>query len=287
MKDKICLITGATSGIGKATAIALSEMGYSLILTGRNNKRGEILVNKIRKKFQNQTAEFIRADISSRSDVIQLTEKIMSEYNHLDVLINNAGARYNKYQKSGDGIELTFATNHLGHFLLTLQLIDLLKASSSARIINVASSAHFGYSNDFNQAADPLHYNRKEAYGKSKLANLMFTYELARRLQDKRISVNAVDPGGVITNLGRNNGFIPWSKHILYYLLKQKLITPGQGAETIVYLASSPETSGVSGKYFYRKNKIQSSRESYDKKSATKLWNLSLGLCNIMDFNSE
>ncbi len=263
--------------------MALAEIGYSLILTGRNPGRAEAIINAIKRKYKNIEVEFLPADLSSMNEVTQLTEIINSRYECIDIFINNAGARFNEYKKSADGIELTFATNYLGHFLLTNLLLSLLEKSSSARIINVASSAHNNQTNDFSQAANPIHYNRKTAYGKSKLAILLFTYELAERLKDKKISVNAMEPGGVLTNLGKNNGLIPWLKHILYYVSKRSLITPRKGAETIIYLADSCETEGTSGRYFYKKKVIQSSPETYDKEAATKLWDLSLRLCNIKD----
>jgi len=287
MEKKTCLITGATSGIGKAAALALGRKGYSLILTGRNSVRGSKISDTIKRRFQNPDVQFFPADISSIKDVLSLTEKLKSQYSCIDVLINNAGARFDDYKKSLDGIELTFATNYLGPFVLTNQLLSLLEKSSSGRIVNVASSAHGSQSNDFSQAAHPAHYNRKIAYGKSKLANILFTYELSEKLKDKRISVNAVDPGGVLTSLGRNNGIIPWIKHILYYVSRRSLISPGKGAETIIYLADSSEMEGISGKYFYKKQEIKSSKESYDKEAAVKLWDRSLSLCGIRDFTTK
>src|SRR5690606_21299928 len=151
--------------------------------------------------------------------------------------------------KSADGIELTFATNHLGHFYLTNLLLELLKNSDSARIINVSSSAHPGNKIDFDDIVNPKQYDRKKAYGQSKLANVLFTYELARRLSNSKINANAIDPGGVATNFAWNEGIVPWLKHRIYYILKRKLLTPKQGADTIVYLASSSEAEGITGKY--------------------------------------
>ena len=157
----------------------------------------------------------------------------------------------------------------------------MLKKSPSARIINVTSSAHSGCSNDFSDAAAPVNYDRKAAYCKSKLANLLFTYELSDRLRSSGVTVNAVNPGGVLTNLGRNNGLIPWFRHIPYYLLKRQLLSPAKGADTIIYLAESPELEGVTGKYFYKRKEIKSSRESYNKEAAIKLWDLSCKLCGL------
>jgi NAD(P)-dependent dehydrogenase (short-subunit alcohol dehydrogenase family) len=280
---KICLITGATSGIGKATALTLAKKKYDLILTGRNESRGTVLIKKIKTKYTGVNAQFISADLSSMKEVRKLAEEISSGYQQIDVLINNAGARFNEHRKSEDGIELTFATNHLGHFLLTLLLLGSLKKAPSARIINVTSSAHSGCSNDFSNAAGPADYDRKKAYCKSKLANLLFTYELAERLKNTGITVNAVNPGGVLTNLGKNNGMIPWFRHIIYYLIKRQLLSPSEGADTILYLAEASEQEDVTGKYFYKRKEIKSSTESYSKEAALNLWDLSCRLCGIED----
>ncbi len=280
MNNKICLITGATSGIGKATAIELAKLGFILILAARSENKGLKLVDKLRKKYKVQ-AEFIKTDISSLKEVKKLSEQIKQKYDKIDVLINNAGSRFADYKKSVDGIELTFATNHLGHFYLSLLLIDLLKKSSSSRIINVASSAHSGKSIDFENIVNPKNYNKSKSYGQSKLANILFTYEMARKLSGTNVTINAMDPGGVATNLGRNNGIVAWAKHYIYYLIKLELISPKKAAETIIWMATSKELSKESGKYYFDKKEKRSSKESYNEESAKKLWNLSLELCGI------
>ena len=277
MQDKICLITGATSGIGKAAALKLADTGASLILLSRNEKKGEKICNQIRGK-NNTQVKFYNADISSMKQVRNVSEKIKSDFNHIDVLINNAGARFDNYFKNDEGIELTFATNHLGHFLLTLSLIAMLKKSSQGRVINISSAAHANGTEELYDIVAPEHYDRRLAYGRSKLANLYFTYELASRLQSSKITVNAVDPGGVATNFSRNNGIIPWMKHYLSYILNLKLISPQKASETVVYLASSDEVGRISGKYFFEKKEINSSSASYSKETAMKLWQLSLKL---------
>lgn len=277
MQDKICLITGATSGIGKAAALKLADTGASLILLSRNEKKGEKICNQIKEK-NNTQVKFYKADISSMKQVRNVSEKIKSDFNHIDVLINNAGARFDNYFKNDEGIELTFATNHLGHFLLTLSLIAMLKKSPQGRIINISSAAHANGTEELYDIVAPEHYDRRLAYGRSKLANLYFTYELASRLQSSKITVNAVDPGGVATNFSRNNGLIPWMKHYLSYILNLKLISPQKASETVVYLASSDEVGRISGKYFFEKKEINSSSASYSKETAMKLWQLSLKL---------
>lgn len=278
--NKLCLITGATSGIGKATAKELAKLGFDLIITGRSEEVGKGFSNSITKKYK-INCEFIRCDISSLNDVKTFAEKVKSKYERFDVLINNAGSRFSNYQKSVDGIELTFATNHLGHFLLTNLILDLLKKSDSARIINVSSSSHSGKKINIDEIAFPKNYDRREAYGQSKLANVLFTYELARRLNGTNITVNALDPGGVATNIGKNDGLISWAKHLVYYLIKGQLLSPKNGARTSVYLSVNDTVEGVSGKYFYRQKEINSSDESYDIFNAKRLWELSERLCEI------
>lgn len=281
MKDKICLITGATSGIGKATALKLAELGVSLILLSRNENKGEKICDQIKKANSNAQAKFYKVDISSMKEVRDVSERIKTDCDHIDILINNAGARFDKYYKNDEGIELTFATNHIGHFLLTLSLIEMLKKSAQGRVINVSSPAHFRGTVDFDDIVAPANYDRRLAYGRSKLANLFFTYELSNRLKDSSITVNAVDPGGVATNFSRNNGLFAWMKHYLSYILKLKLISPQKAAETIVYLASSDEVSKTTGKYFFEKKEIRSSPASYSKEAALKLWHLSSKLIGI------
>lgn len=279
-QNKLCLITGATSGIGRASAFELAKKGYDLILLGRNEVKGKKIVKKI-SKYKKIKVKFFKCDISSLNEVKILAEKIRSEYVKLDVLINNAGARFDTLKKSSDGIELTFATNHLGHFFLTYLLFDLIKKSESARIINVSSSSHSGKQMVVEDLINPKSYNRKIAYGNSKLANILFTYELSRRLNNYKINVNALNPGGVASGFAINNGFAAWLKHVVYHLIKRKLISPKKGCQTIVYLAASPQVEEVTGKYFYLNKEIKSSTESYDEVLAVKLWKLSEDLCGI------
>lgn len=278
--NKLSLITGATSGIGKATASELAKLGFDLILTARNEIKGKSLSDSLSKKYKIKS-EFIKCDISSLNDVKTLAEKVKSKYNQLDVLVNNAGSRFPDYQKSVDGIELTFATNHLGHFLLTHLLMDLLRKSSSARIVNVSSSAHAVKEIDVDDLTSPKNYNRSLVYGRSKLANVLFTYQLSQKLNGQNITVNALHPGGVASNFAKNEGLVRWIKHISYYLLKRNLLTPKQGAETVVYLASAREVEGITGKYFYKKKEKKSSDESYNIEKAKQLWELSEKLCGI------
>ena len=278
---KICVLTGATSGLGRAAAFQLASISEQLILLSRNASKGRKIADKINSSFGLGKALFIQTDLSRLSEVRDAAEQIKKRYQRIDILINNAGARFNDFNKNDDGIELTFATNHLGHFLLTHLLASHLEKSDGARIINVASDVHRGYSADFDYVFSKNGYDRKAAYGRSKLANLLFTYELARRLAGTRTTANALHPGGVATNLGKNNGLISWLKHIGYYAMKRQLISPARAAEAITCLALSDEVQGVTGKYFYNKKQIQSSDASYDQSAGRKLWELSLQLCGI------
>jgi NAD(P)-dependent dehydrogenase (short-subunit alcohol dehydrogenase family) len=278
--SKICLITGATSGIGRAAAFDLAKHGAKIILISRKTLKGNAVAKKICGLHGNDAAAFICADIAHLAEVRAAAQQIQKQYPRIDILINNAGARFKDFNKNVDGIELTFATNHLGHFLLTNLLAGHLEKSGCARIITVASDVHRGYSADFDYITCEGAYNRKAAYGRSKLANILFTYELARRLAGTRTTANALHPGGVATCLGRNNSMISWLKHIAYYAMKRRLIFPARAAEAITYLALSDEVQGVTGKYFYNNKQIQSSDISYDKEAAQMLWDLSLRLCN-------
>ena len=281
MKGKTCVITGATSGIGRAAAVQLGGLGADLILTGRDERKGAELVRRLQRGHACGSAHFLRADLSAQREVRELAADIRSRCPRVDVLINNAGARFDTFRLTPDSIESTFATNHLGHFLLTLLLLDTLRAAEAARVITVSSGAHSNARGDFERCFRAETYDRKVAYGSSKLANLIFAYELARRLRGTKITSNAMHPGGVATNLGRNNGIMSWLRHIGYHALKGELLSPGKGAETIVFLASSPAVEGVSGKYFFRKREIESSRISQDEGAAKGLWKSSLEMTGL------
>jgi len=249
MQNKICLITGTTSGIGQATAMALAKMGATVIVVGRNKERCQNTVAKIKRETGNSKVDYLLADLSVQSQIRQLVTDFKSRYDHLDVLVNNAGAINFFRRVSVDSIEMTFALNHLAYFLLTNLLLDMLKASAPARIVNVASNSHLGQHLDFDNLELKHGYNPMRAYGRSKLCNLYFTYELARRLEGTGVTVNAMHPGFVATNMGANNG---WLVKLFLPLIHRKSLTPEQGASTVVYLASSPDVEGVTGKYFVR-----------------------------------
>lgn len=280
MSNKICLITGATSGIGKATALQLVKKNFDLILIGRNEQKCKAVTEKIQRLNKQVKVKYYVTDISLLKEVKKTCEEIRKDFNRLDVLINNAGARFLNHQLTKERIELTLATNHLGHFLLTNELIPLLKNSDDARIINISSAAHGGGKGLIENITDASKYDGRLQYSNSKLANVLFTYALSERFHNDNISVFAIDPGGVATNFARNNGLKFWIKHLAYYILKGELITAKEASGTIVYLASAPDVKGQSGKYYFDMKEKKSSELSYDKSLQKKLWEMSEELIN-------
>lgn len=278
---KVIVITGATSGIGKAVALSLGRCGASLALVGRNATKGEELVKRIRCESPDSAAKFFQADISNPAEVRTLALRISNCHDRVDVLINNAGARFTQFEETSEGLERTFATNHLGHFLITALFLQHLMRARAARIITVGSSAHFGVHGDPKWIFTSETYERKLAYATSKLANIIFAYELARRLSGTTITSNAVDPGGVATNLGRNNGLAAWLRHVAYYALKGQLITPSRAASHIVFMALAEEFEGVTGQYFFECKPVTSSGLSQNIATARNLWSLSVRLTGI------
>jgi NAD(P)-dependent dehydrogenase (short-subunit alcohol dehydrogenase family) len=279
MKDKICLITGASSGIGKVTAIALAKMGAEVLVVCRNLSQAEKLVQEIKMVSGNESTDFFVADLADLASIKQLAEDFKARFNRLDILINNAGILQTFRSETKERLESHFGVNYLAHFLLTELLLENLKKSPAARIINVSSDAHAWAKLDFDNLSLKRGFTMMRAYGNSKLAQLYFTYELARRLKETNITVNALHPGVVSTGIARHNVFTDF---FFNGLGKPFLLTPEQGAETSIYLASSPEVAGVSGKYFYKKKSLNSSDESYDTKKAAKMWQISEDL--LKDF---
>lgn len=278
MDGKICLVTGATSGIGLVTAHALAQQGATLIVVGRNPARSKATVDQIIQASGNLRVEMYLADLSSQAQIKQLADSVTSRFGHLDVLVNNAGALFTKRSLSPDGIEMTFALNHLGYFLLTHLLRDALEASPAARIVNVASGAHRAGNLHFDDIQGQRNYGGWQAYCQSKLANIMFTYELATRLKDTHITANVMHPGFVSTRFGHNNaGVLAWVLHCL----QLAALSPEKGSKTIIYLATSPEVAEISGHYFIKQRAVKSSSASYDKDAAQRLWLLSEHILNL------
>src|SRR5688572_5947611 len=244
MKGKICLVTGANAGIGKVTALELAKMGATVVIVCRDKNRGEEALKEIKEKSKNDSVELLLADLSSQQEIHKLAEEFKSKYNRLDVLVNNAGVIFGERRITADGIENTFALNHLGYFLLAHLLLDVLKASAPSRIINVSSEGHRMGNIKYDDINREKGYSSLQVYGQTKLDNVIFTYELAKRLEGTGVTVNCLHPGGVATNFGSGNNTI---FGFLVKLVRPFLITAEKGAETSVYLASSPQVEGVTG----------------------------------------
>jgi NAD(P)-dependent dehydrogenase (short-subunit alcohol dehydrogenase family) len=283
MHGKNILITGATSGIGEAAARQLYALGANVILHGRSPIRTEAAIDRIQEAVPGNPGklDILVADFAVMEDVYHMTEAFKARYKRLDVLVNNAGAFFIRRQVTPDGVEMTFAVNHLAHFLLTRQLLELLKASAPSRIINVSSGSHFKAKLDFSNLNLEKGYSGALAYANAKLCNVWFTFEMARKLRrmpDIAVTSNAMNPGWVATNIGKNNGWffkagigamhtIPLTRH--------RMRDPDEGADTIVYLATSPEAAEFNGKYFVDKVPVATSVPSYDHDAAANLWGLS------------
>lgn len=269
---KVCLITGATSGIGRATAVELARQGWTTVLVGRDEHKCQEAVTAARSASGNLDVSHLQADLSSLAEVRRLAAEFRARHDRLDLLVNNAGAIFLKRQISVDGHELTLAVNHLAHFLLTGLLLDLLEQSAPSRIVNTASGAHLGGHLDFGDLQLERSYSAWQAYSQAKLANVLFSAELARRLAGSGVTSNALHPGFVGSGMGTNNGALG---RIAMRLLRPFARTPEQGADTVIYLATSPAVATVSGQYFYDRHQVRVSREAADADVARKLWEAS------------
>jgi NAD(P)-dependent dehydrogenase (short-subunit alcohol dehydrogenase family) len=275
LRGKVIVVTGANTGIGKATARKLARMEATVIVVARHQGRGSDAVAEIRTSSGNPDVRLMLCDLSSQVSIREFAAEFRSAFDRLDVLVNNAGKIILRRQENTDGLEMTFAVNHLGPFLLTNLLMDTLKAGAPSRIVNVASSAHHVNRIDFDDLQRHKRYGRfgQDVYGESKLMNILFTYELARRVEGAGVTVNAMHPGFVRTNfVRRDNGFLVRLFAPLAFIRAR---TPEKGAETAVYLASSPEVEGVTGKYFKDKKALPSSSLSYDEGVQKRLWQAS------------
>jgi NAD(P)-dependent dehydrogenase (short-subunit alcohol dehydrogenase family) len=274
MNGKICVVTGASAGIGKETAKALSALGARVALVCRNKARGDAAIAEIKAALPNASVDLFLADLSMQQQIRRVADELKSAYPKIDVLVNNAGVIENSRRVSEDGIEMTFATNHLAYFLLTNLLLPNLKASSAARVVSVSSAAHYGATLDFNDLQNEKNYSGWRVYGQSKLANVLFTYELARRLTGTNVTATCLHPGVIGTQLFRNIG-------LLNAVAGLFLMTPEKGAATTIYLASSPDAQGVTGKYYDDKKAKVSSGASYNEADAKRLWETSATLCGL------
>jgi NAD(P)-dependent dehydrogenase (short-subunit alcohol dehydrogenase family) len=271
--NKIAMITGATSGIGRETALALGSMGLELVLVGRSDERLRAVSEEITRTTGNQAVQTMRGDLSSMQEVRRLTTEFKSSHNKLDVLINNAGLILGKRELTTDGHEYTFALDHLAPFLMTNLLLDHLKRGAPSKVITVSSSAHRMGRMQFDDLMLEKGWTSFKAYGQAKLANALFTYELARRLNGTKVTSNCLHPGVVRTNVGRELGGA--TRLVAITVIRPFAISPQKGARTPIYLATSPEVENVSGKYFVRCKPSRSSRESHNVDEAKRLWEAS------------
>jgi NAD(P)-dependent dehydrogenase (short-subunit alcohol dehydrogenase family) len=272
--ERIIMVTGATGGIGLETARGIAPRGATVIMVGRTLEKTRAAVEQIREQTGNPRVDFLLADLSIQSEVRRLAAVVQEKYARLHVLVNNAGGLFLNGQVSRDGLEMTLALNHLGYYLLTRSLYNLLTASAPARVVNVASLAHLGARIDLQD----LQFSGWKGYKRSKLANIMFSYELARRLEGTGVTVNALSPGLVASGFGMNNrGLFPLAKPLIDLFA----VSSARGAETSIHLACSPEVEGVTGKYFTRCKPRRSSAASYDRATAARLWEISARMTGL------
>jgi len=278
MNGKTVLVTGATGGIGRATALGLATMGAHLAIIGRDRGRTEGAAREIRAAGGGQVDVFV-ADLSSQSEVRRLADEVLQSLSRIDVLINNVGGYWHTQHVTADGLERTFALNHLAPFLLTHLLLDRLKQSAPARVVTVSSNAQAMGRIDFDDLQGERSYSGGRAYNQSKLANVLFSYELARRLQTTSVTANALHPGVVSTSFGAEDParlqrlFVP--------IMRPFMKTPAQGAATSIYLASAPDLEQVTGRFFANSKPKRSSKRSYDEAAAARLWQVSADLVGL------
>ena len=276
MEDKICIITGANSGIGKATALGLAKMNAVVVMLCRSKDTGEIAQKEIISESGNKKVDLLLCDLSSHEQIRKFVSEFKQKYQNLHVLINNAGVMASKRKLSVDGFEMNFAVNHLAPFLLTNLLLDVLKKSTPSRIVNVSSGGHRMAKMDFDDLQSENKKHRlMRVYGVSKLAFMLFSYELSRILDGTGVTVNTLHPGLVNTNLGRDMSKFGRGFGKLFFK------NPEKGAETSIYLASSPEVEGITGKYYIKKEQKESSKESYNEEYAKRLWEISTTLTKL------
>ncbi|HEY6273863.1 MAG TPA: SDR family oxidoreductase [Terriglobales bacterium] len=270
MKGKVVVITGATSGIGQVAAEQLAAMGARLVLVARDHARGERAIDRLRQSGPGVSHSVHYAELSRLAEMKRVAAEIAAAEPRIDVLINNAGALFGSRQVTPDGLELTFATNHVAYFVLTHGLRDpLMAAAPAARVINTSSDAHKGARLDFNDLQSANDYSGFKVYGRSKLANILYTRELARRWAGTGVIANCLHPGFVATRFGdESGGMLSFAVRVA----KNFAISPEKGAQTIVYLASSDDVANTTGKYFYKCREATPTREAQDNDAARRLW---------------
>ncbi|GAB4515494.1 MAG: SDR family oxidoreductase [Anaerolineae bacterium] len=280
MQDRVVIVTGATNGIGEVTARELARMGANVAIIARSESKAQATVAEIQAATNNPNVNYLLADLSLMADVRRVAEEFKARYNGLDVLVNNAGALFTERNVTREGNEMTFALNHLSYFLLTDLLLEMLKATGTperkARIVNVASEVHEAGKVNFSNLQNEK-YSALGAYAASKLENVLFTYELARRLQGENVTANVLHPGVVASGFGKNNsGLVGRMVGVVLSVMQRFAgISSEEGAKTSIYLASSPEVEGVTGKYFDKSQEKSSSAASKDQQTAARLWEIS------------
>lgn len=278
MAGKTCIVTGATSGIGRVTARELARQGAQVWLVVRDAERGRRTAAEIGAETGNRGVGVVQADLSSVLQVRRAAGELLERCERVDVLLNNAGAMYLQREVTVDGLERTFSTNHLSYFLLTVLLLERLRRTGGARVVSVASAVHQGGRIDFDDLQSERGYGPMKAYAQSKLANVLFTYELARRLAGSGVTANCLHPGVIGSQFGHNNRGVAG---LLFKIAGPFMMTPEKGARTSIYLATSPEVAGVSGQYFDRCRPKQSSKGSHDLEVARRLWEVSERLTGL------
>ena len=274
MNGRTCLITGATDGIGKEAAIELAKKGCNLILIGRNKEKGDKVVEQIRKIADSYVdIDYFTADLMLMKEVSRVADEVSRKYPKIDILLNNVGAYFAFRGVTEEGFERTFALNHLGYFLMTKKLLPLVEKSNYKRIVNVSSSAHYGIDFEFDNLNGEKKYSGFDIYKKSKLANVMFTYELAKRVKDKGITANCLHPGFVSTNFGKNNNFL-W-RNVIRVAMWLTAINVKDGAKTIIHLACSDEVKDITGRFFANCEVKKGSSKAKNEEHNRKLWDIS------------
>ena len=277
MTGKTVLVTGGTGGIGKAAAIGLATIGARVGITGRDRARAKVAAADIARESGNPSVDVFVADMSSQAEVRRLADEVLGAYPRLDVLLNNVGGFWNHRHVTADGLEHTFALNHLAPFLLTDLLLDRLKASAPARIVTVSSGAQSMGKIDFDDLMGEAKYSGSRAYNQSKLANVMFTYELARRLEGTGVTATVLHPGMTSTAFSAEDPALG----LLVTIMRPFMKSPKRGAETPVYLASSPEAEGLTGQFFANRKAKKSNESSYDSAATARLWRVSANLVGL------
>ena len=279
MSGKVCLVTGANAGIGKATATGLARMGATVVMVCRSRERGEKAQAEIAAKTGSRVVDLLIADLSSQGSIRKLARTLTSRYSQLHVLVNNAGTITPRRRLTVDGIETQFAVNHLAPFLLTNLLLDTLKESEPARVVTVSSQVHSKSPLDLDDLRSGLDYTASQVYRKTKLANILFTYELARRLEGTGVAANCLHPGVIATKL--LDDYMGGSHDAGFGSGESFGDSPEQGAAVVLHVATSPEIDGVSGKYFYDNDMRETAPVTYDEEHASRLWDVSAELTGL------